>query len=316
LLLEAEAATEKGADQGLSIVARSMSVSVRYFTDPACSWSWSTEPTIRKLMVEFGEGLEWTFVMGGLARDYTSGHDDPEAGIGGKVGVFPGLVNHWMDVAAEGRMPIDPRLWNEGPITSTYPACMAVKAASEQADDGGYAYLRRLREGLLCFRRKLDTTEALVEEARHGRLNVERFRIDLASHATVEAFGEDLEETRTIPEEARAEGQTKSVGGRERLAFPSAVFVGEDGSRHGVYGFKPYEHYAKAAEAAGAPRSSEAPPAIEEALRRFGRMATREIEAVCGLPEPRANAELWRLATEWRVKPTRVLTGHLWELEG
>jgi putative protein-disulfide isomerase len=312
LLLEAEATAEKGADHGSSIVARSMSVTVRYFTDPACSWSWSTEPTVRKLMVEFGEGLRWTFVMGGLARDYTEGHDDPEAGIGGTAGVYPGLVNHWLDVADRGRMPIDPRIWHEAPLRSTYPACIAVKAAAEQAPDGGYAYLRRLREGILCFRRKLDTTEPLVEEARAAGLNVERFRVDLASHATLEAFGADLEEIRTIPDDARAQGMVKSVGGPERLTVPSAIFVGEDGSRHGVYGYKPYEDYVAAAEAAGASRQAE-PPAIEAALRRFGRMATREIEAVCGLPEPRAHAELWRMATEWQVKATRVLTGHLWE---
>jgi hypothetical protein len=49
------------------------------------------------------------------------------------------------------------------------------------------------------------------------------------------------------------------------------------------------------------------------ALRSFGRMATAEVEAVCDLPGPRANAELWRLAADWRVKPVRVLTGTLWE---
>jgi putative protein-disulfide isomerase len=286
LLLEAEAAAEKGAYQRSSIVARSMSVTVRYFTDPACSWSWSTEPTVRKLMVEFGENLRWTFVMGGLARDYTSGHAS--------------LVHEWLDVADEGRMPLDPRLWTEGPIRSTYPACMAVKAAAEQAADAGYGYLRRLREGLFCFRRKLDTTEALVEEARGAKLDVERFRIDLGSHAIVEAFGEDLEETRT-------------ADGGEPAGLPSAVFVGEDGSRHAVRGFKPYDDYAAAAEAAGATRTDER-PSIDAALRRFGRMAVREIEAVCGLPEPRAQAELWRMASEWQVTPTRVLTGYLWEL--
>ena len=285
MLLEAEAAAEKGAYQRSSIVARSMSVTVRYFTDPACSWSWSTEPTVRKLMVEFGENLRWTFVMGGLARDYTSGHAR--------------LVQEWLDVADEGRMPLDPRLWTEGPIRSTYPASMAVKAAAEQAADAGYGYLRRLREGLFCFRRKLDTTEALVEEARAAKLNVERFRIDLGSHAIVEAFGEDLEETR-------------AADGGEPAVLPSVIFVGEDGSRHGVFGFKPYEDYAAAAEAAGATRSEQR-PSVEAALRRFGRMASREIEAVCGLPEPRAQAELWRMASEWQVKPTRVLTGHLWE---
>ena len=52
---------------------------------------------------------------------------------------------------------------------------------------------------------------------------------------------------------------------------------------------------------------------MEAALRRFGRMAEPEVEAVCDLAGPRARAELWRLASEWRAKPTRVLTGWLWE---
>jgi hypothetical protein len=51
---------------------------------------------------------------------------------------------------------------------------------------------------------------------------------------------------------------------------------------------------------------------VEEALRRFGRLATPEVAAVCDLPGPRASAELWRLASEWRVRPERALTGELW----
>ena len=69
-------------------------------------------------------------------------------------------------------MPVDPRLWTEGPIRSTYPACMAVKAAAEQGPEAAGRYLRALREGLLCFRRKLDAKEALVEEARGAGLDV------------------------------------------------------------------------------------------------------------------------------------------------
>ncbi len=30
-------------------------------------------------------------------------------------------------------IPVDPRLWLEGPPSSPYPACIAVKAAAEQA---------------------------------------------------------------------------------------------------------------------------------------------------------------------------------------
>lgn len=265
-------------------------------------------------MVEFGEGLRWTWVMGGLARRLDQGYADPEAGIGGSSAPFPELVLHWLDVAAESRMPLDPRLWSEGPIASTYPACMAVKAAGEQGPRAAYAYLRAVREGLMCFRRKLDTTEALVEEGRRVRLDVERFRRDLASNAIVEAFGADLEEARTIPDQARAAGEVRDAGGgRERVTLPSAAFVAEDGTRHWVFGVRPYEDYRAAAEAAGARPSGEERPDVLDALRRFGAMAAVEVEAVCELPEPRAAAELWRLASEWRAKPTRVLTGYLWE---
>jgi hypothetical protein len=190
-------------------------------------------------------------------------------------------------------MPLDPRLWREAAISSSYPACMAVKAAVEQGGDAAGTYLRLVREGLMCFRRKLDTTEALVEEARRGRLDVERFRIDLGSHAIVEAFGADLEETRSD----------------ERIAFPSVVFDG----RHGAYGFSTYDELRAAALSAGAEPLGEPAPGVVEALGRFGTMATAEVAAVCGLPGPRAPAELWRLASDWRVRPIRVVTGELWE---
>jgi putative protein-disulfide isomerase len=289
-----------------------MPVRVSYFTDPACSASWGFEPKLRRLMVEFGPDLSFTYVMGGLARDYTAEYHDEEAGIGGSRDVFQSLLLHWLDRAESSGMPIDPRLWVEGPIVTTYPACMAVKAAAEQADDGGYRYLRALREGLLCFRRKLDSAEALVDEARGAGLDVARFRIDLGSHAVVEAFAADLEATRAIPSEARARSGAKDAQGGERLVFPTLAFAGDDGDRGWVFGDQPYRAYREAALAAGAtPRGGT--PSVEEALRRFGRVATAEVEAVCDLPGPRANAELWRLAADWRAKPLRVLTGYLWE---
>ena len=144
-------------------------VSVRYYTDPVCPWSWGVEPSVRKLMVEFGDALGWTFVMGGLARDLSKTRTDrTEAGL---EQVYGRLIREWLVVADRTGMPLDPLLWDESPITTSYPACMAVKAAAHQAADGGYAYLRRLREGLFCERRRLDHVEALVEEPRNaGRI--------------------------------------------------------------------------------------------------------------------------------------------------
>jgi putative protein-disulfide isomerase len=257
-----------------------MTVSVRYYTDPASSSSWGAEPILRKLMVEFGADLSFAYVMAGLARQYEG---DPSS-----------HVTTWLDDSERSGMPVDPRLWLEAPMASTYPACMAVKAAQEQGPEAAERYLRALREGLLAGRRKLDTTEALVEEARASGLDARRFRIDLGSNAIVEAFGADLEAWREL------EGQE----------LPAIRF----GDEPPIFGPAGYEQWRDAALAAGARPSGEGCPDPLGALGRFGRMATAEIQAVCDLPRTRAEAELWRLASDHRVKPVPALTGTLWDL--
>ena len=257
---------------------------------------------VRRLMADFGAELRFRFVMAGLAREYTS--DDALA-----------MTTAWLDQAETTRMPFDPLLWRDSPLKSTFPACMAMKAAQDQRPaDGGYAYLRAVREGIFCFRRKLDTADALTELATKTGLNGDRFRVDLNSNAVVEAFGNDLEIARDVSDEARAAGQVVTAGGKERVTLPTLYFTGEDGARHDIYGQAAYEDYRAAAEAAGAkPAGDGAKLSVAAALQRFGRMATREVEEVCRLKGPRAEGELWQLALDFEVKPTRVLTGWLWE---
>jgi hypothetical protein len=81
-----------------------------------------------------------------------------------------------------------------------------------------------------------------------------------------------------------------------------------------VGGSHSYEQWREAAVAAGATPSAGPYPDVPAALARFGSMATVELEAVCDLPGPRAGAEVWRLASEWRVQRVPVLGGELWKL--
>jgi putative protein-disulfide isomerase len=290
-----------------------MPVEVRYYTDPGCSWSWGAEPMIRRLLWEFGDQLRFVWVMGGLARQYGPDYRDEEGGIGSGSDCFADLMAHWLEVGAETGMPIDPRLWTQNPIASTYPACQAAKAAAEQGPDAALRYLRRLREGLMIERRKLDHAEALVGEAGAAKLDQERFRIDLASHAITEAFAADLDEVRNPPPEAREANGVRRTERHERLALPSALFIGEAGSRHGVWGWRPYDAYRAAAIAAGAEVAEERRPEPIEAIERFGRCATRELAELTGKPEPVLQAELWSLARDWKLKPVAVLGGTIWE---
>jgi predicted DsbA family dithiol-disulfide isomerase len=291
-----------------------MPVQVRFYTDPACPWSWAGEPALRRLMWEFDGELEFAWVMGGLARHYGRSYRDEEGRIGTGPDCFADLISHWLEVAANGLMPTDPRIWIEAPLTSTYPACQAVKAAAEQGWEAGYRYLRRIREGIMFERRKLDHPEALIAAARGTHLDRARFEIDLYSEAITEAFGADLDEVRNPPDEAREAGAVRRTEGNERLRFPTAVFVGEDGSRHGVWGAaRSHPALRDAALAAGANQVNQGALEPIEAVRRFGRCATRELELLSEKPLPVLEAELWEMARDWKLKPVNALTGTLWE---
>lgn len=235
-------------------------------------------------MVEFGTDLSITYVMGGLARQF----EEPAT-----------MIVPWLDASERSGMPVDPRLWAQAPLSSSYPACMAVKAAEEQGADVAGRYLRALREGLMCFRRKLDTVEALVSEARDAGLDAARFRASLESNAIVEAFGADLEETRSV----------------EGVVLPSVRFEGSSGVEW-VFGKVSYEEWRAAAASVGGSPSCAPLPDPLAAVGRFGRAATVEVATICDLPGTRASAELWGLAAELRVQPVHVLTGTLWEPAG
>ncbi|MGH2978911.1 MAG: DsbA family oxidoreductase [Solirubrobacterales bacterium] len=282
-------------------------MTVDYHTDPACPWSWAAEARIRALILEFGEDLQWRLVMGGLAREVVP-DVSPRAPL--PPAARAPLVEEWLRVSADTGAPLDPLTWAEGGIRTTYPACMAVRAAAEQGTDAAFAYLRRLREGIMCERLKLDHAEALVEAARQVGLDVERFRLGLRSHAITEAFGADLEATAALATEqgARPPQSSEGAGG---AALPTVVFTCEE-AREVVGGLQPIEAYRRAVEACGA-RPHGARPDVEEVVRRFGRVTTVEVETLCDLPGPRAHAELWRLAESWRLRPVPVLTGWLWE---
>ena len=274
-----------------SILRHIAVVHTLYYTDPVCPWSWAFEPSLRRLLWEFGASIDVSYVMSGMRRDL----EDPK-----------NLALQALNASERSGMPVDARLWLEDPPASSHPACTAVKAAAEQGDAG--PYLRRLREGFFCRRRKLDDAYSLTAEGRDvAGLDLERFRIDLRSHAILESFAADLERAQNVPAEHHAAGS-------DRVKLPSLEFRDADGRLHAVYGYSDYAAVREAALAAGAEPATTSPPSIEQALERFGSLAAAEVAAVCQVPGPPLRADLWRMASEWRLKPESVLGGELWRL--
>lgn len=248
-------------------------VHLAYFTDPLCPWSWGAEPQIRRIEVEFAGEVELTYVMAGMSEDI-----DPEQKLASTL-----------DMIAETGMPADPRVWTEDPARSSHPACAAVKAAGRQGREADY--LRRLREGVMLRRERLDGEAALLAAARDvAGLDVARFEGDLRSDAVAAAFAADRE-------------TAAAACGDHRPALPAFRVGDEDVIGAG--------ELRDAVLAAGAVPG--ALPAPEDAVARFGRLAAAEVTEICGLPEASVRAALWRSADEGRLRAVPLPFGEVWE---
>ena len=207
-----------------------LDVEITYFTDPLCSWSWALEPAWRRLRYELGDHLGWRYRMGGMIPDW-SRYADPISDVAAPTHMGP----QWLEVSRRSGMPIDPRLWHDDPPASSYPACLAVKAAELQGHDVGDRYLRRAREAAMLERRNTARREVLlaladelasVDAARCAAdaLDPAAFRRALDDGTALAAFRADLQEARY----------------REIGRFPTLVVRG---AARGVIlvGYRPYD---------------------------------------------------------------------------
>lgn len=207
---------------------------VTYYTDPLCAWSWAFEPQWRRLRYEFGNRLRWRYRMGGVIRDWQS-YSDPLNDVSRPVQMGP----LWSQAKHISGMPIEDCIWLEDPPASSYPSCLAVKAAELQSPEAGEAYLRRLREAVMVGGRNIAKREVLLELAeqlnREGStpFDAARFARDVEAGEALELFREDLKQARYF-----------DVG-----RFPTLTLRGE-GQGFIVVGYRPYDVLLAAVERA------------------------------------------------------------------
>lgn len=172
---------------------KGMLVKIEYFTDPLCSWSWGFEPQWRRLRYEFAGQVCWRYRMGGMIPDWGS-YSDPMNSVHRPVQMAP----QWLEVRHLTGMPVDASVWIADPPQSSYPACVAVKAAELQSPQAAERYLRRLREGVMMHRQNISRREALINSAEEVASEkdvpfvLQQFIDDLNSDKALEAFREDL----------------------------------------------------------------------------------------------------------------------------
>jgi len=242
------------------------SLHITYYTDPLCSWSWAFEPQWRRLRYALGEQLQWRYVMGGMIPDWER-YSDPLNDISRPAQMGP----LWYQVRTVTGMPLDDRIWFADAPASSYPACIAVKAAEEQGAAAGEHYLRRLREAVMVAGRniaRLVVQQEIAAElaAAQPTFDAEQFARDLERPALLARFREDLKEVRW----------------REIGRFPTLILRNQAGQAILIVGYRPYEVLLEAVQHITPEVTLHQPVDLTAYIRHWGRVTTREAAEVTG----------------------------------
>lgn len=172
-------------------------VEITYYTDPLCCWSWGFEPQWRKLRYEYEGSLHWRYVMTGLLPSWKNFHDGLNA-----VSRPAQMGPVWMEALHLTGMSIDTSIWIKDPPASSYPACMAVKAAALQSTRAEEVFLRRLREAVMLENKNIadgEVLRAIAEEVATvlpQSFDAQQFQKHMSGETLLQAFRKDLDETK------------------------------------------------------------------------------------------------------------------------
>lgn len=272
-----------------NVKERESEIVIYYFTDPICSFSWATEPKIRRLQEEYDGRIHIVYKMGGLMEKW-SGYEDPETSIRRPSQMAP----RWANVAKSTGMPIDERIWREDPPLTTYPACIAFKAAQFQGPKLAVRYLRNLQEAVFLERKNTSREKVLLKLAEQVGLNKERFTKDFKEGKAESAFRQDLEE------------------GREQfiLGYPTLLFRGAGGREAKLYGIREYNSYQQAIDDVhGSPVKRNQPKSIISFIRRYERVLIPEVAETFRLEKDEAKVKLETLRKEKKVRSQKMGNG-------
>ncbi len=267
------------------------SLELLYFTDPDCSWCWASEPIIKKIKADYPGQVRIVYKMGGLLEAWENFFDSRN-----QIERAEQVAPHWVEVAERSGMPIDEGVWLEDPPSSTYPGCIAYKAAEAQDEAWAEVYLRRLREAVMTERRNISKESVLFELAESLDFDMVRFKADYRAGAR-EAFFADLAETRR-----------RGISG-----FPTMIGVNQDGAEITLPGYRPYADYESAFKRLATSELYKMPLlAMADFVALHGHVATREVSVVYDLDHQAALSALEELAIAGEVTKEPKAGGEFW----
>ena len=166
-------------------------------TDPMMGLSYEQEPVYEKLAAHFGEELVFKYVMSGLVRDVTDFMLPSELALPPEEGIRvynKRLAQIYKSEEVIGGLPINMDGFQlfDADHRSSYPLCIAYKAAQLVDPTKADAFLLKLRRATIVETRQTTRTDELVAVAREAGLDTEEFLRYFENGSAAKAFEEDL----------------------------------------------------------------------------------------------------------------------------
>lgn len=131
---------------------------ITIFTDPICSTCWAMEAEVRKINAVFDDQINWSYRMGGLLKNWAE-YDGTHIRSPKDVG------KHWDEVGEKYKIPISAGIWEDAPLISSYPACIATKSAQYTSPEKADLFLRSMRELLFVGMYDINSPLAIEKAA-------------------------------------------------------------------------------------------------------------------------------------------------------
>src|SRR5207247_6386632 len=188
-------------------------VKVVHFADPWCWWSWGVEPVLQRLREVYGDRLQVEYRMGGMCEDLDAWMKEYAVDEASTVD----WIRESMALFKNAR---DPEYLRKSGVRSTYPACLAFKAAQRQDEHKAEKFFRRMME-VFEVQGESGSEETLCRIGRSVGLDRARLAKDLHTEEVEAAFEED----RRTMERSRANFLTLVVSAGGTSEAKSEVFT-------------------------------------------------------------------------------------------
>lgn len=173
------------------------------FTDPMMGLSYEQEPVYEKLAAHFGDRLVFHYVMSGLVRDVSDFMLPEERALPAEEGIRlynRRLARIYKGEETIGGLPINMDGFHlfDGDHRSSYPLCIAYKAAELCCPEKAFPFLLKLRRATIVETRQTTRTDELISVAGETGLDKAQFRRAFEDGRAAAAFQKDLELTRSL----------------------------------------------------------------------------------------------------------------------